>query len=184
MSEKLIENCDKKIKIIKIIKADASHYQEISFLGRETFAETFRYLFKPDTLERFLEYTYNPEKIKKSLIEEGNHFLLAYFNNEPVGYAKIIENSFYDGISDSNQIQIEKFYILSDFHRLGVGSLIMEEGLELFKKLSPITVWLAVLETNYKAINYYKKSGFEKSGKYYYNFEDLNFTFDVMYLKV
>ncbi len=63
---------------IKIIKASMDHYNEISFLGKETFNETFGYLFKPEVLDRYLQTTFNSEKIKSSLSKENNHFFIVY----------------------------------------------------------------------------------------------------------
>jgi len=169
---------------IKIIKASMDHYNEISFLGKETFNETFSYLFKPEVLDRYLQETFNSEKIKSSLSKETNHFFIVYLDNDPVGYAKIKENSFYDGIDDQNQLQLQKIYILSQYHGLGIGLEFMRTCKKFFEKFSPATVWLAVLESNIKAINYYKKCDFRETGKYHYSFEDSNFTYDVMKLKV
>ncbi|MDU1350365.1 GNAT family N-acetyltransferase [uncultured Clostridium sp.] len=169
---------------IKIIKANTEHYDEISFLGKKTFDETFGYLFKPEVLDRYLQATFNSEKIKLSLSKENNHFFTVYLDNNPIGYAKIKENSFYDRIDDQNQLQLQKIYILSQYHGLGIGLEFMKTCKKFFERFSPATVWLAVLESNIKAINYYEKCGFRKTGKYHYSFEDANFIYDVMKLKV
>lgn len=169
---------------IKIIKAGIEHCNDICFLGKKTFDETFGHLFKPEVLDRYLQATFNFEKIKSSLSKENNHFFIVYLDDNPVGYAKIKENSFYDEIDDQNQLQLQKIYILSQYHRLGIGFEFMRTCKKFFERFSPATVWLAVLESNIKAINYYKKCDFRGTGKYHYSFEDANFTYDVMKLKV
>ncbi|QGU94004.1 GNAT family N-acetyltransferase [Clostridium bovifaecis] len=180
-----ILNINGSQKELKIVKGEPKHSEHISYLGKTTFRETFGYLFNPKTLDNYLETTFNSKKIKKSIEQSKNHFLIVYLDNEPIGYAKIKEDSTYEGIDSSkNQLQLQKIYLLSSYHRLGIGTIMMECCKDIFNKFSPITVWLDVHEDNIKAINYYEKCGFKKIGKYYYSFEDASFTYHAMALDV
>lgn len=183
--KKLIINDNGVNRELKIVKGEPKHYKDVSYLGKVTFSETFGYLFKQETLENYLETTFSCEKIEESLKKGENHFFVTYLDDEPVGYVKIKENSKYEGIDESkNQIQLQKIYLISKYHRLGIGTAMMEVCKELFKKFAPVTVWLDVHEDNIKAMKYYEKCGFSKIGKYYYSFQDASFIYDAMALEL
>lgn len=168
----------------KIIEATAEHCHEISLLAQATFTETFAHLFQPDVLQRYLIANFHPDKLKSSLDKQNNQFLLAYYQDEPVGYAKLKANSPNQAIQAVNQMELQKIYFLSKCHGKQLGAAMMDTCMKYFRQNAPVTVWLDVLETNMKAIRFYQKFGFKTVGKEHFNFETASFTFDIMSLEL
>ena len=56
-------------------------------------------------------------------------------------------------------------FLHEDFHKVGLGTAMMERALELAKKQGTHRIWLEVVEENKAAIELYKKIGFEIEGR-------------------
>lgn len=66
-------------KNIKIIQADVSHAAIIATIGKKSFRNAFEGLFNNrEELFEYLELTYDPVKLIKSIKKENNFYLLAY----------------------------------------------------------------------------------------------------------
>lgn len=157
---------------------DATH---IALLGRITFTETFGHFFRDKkVLLDYYNRTFSVEKIRTGLKNANNVFWIAFVNELPVGYAKLKLNSKSNFIKSENVCQLQKIYILNDF-------LSMKIGLELQKKLIDKAtenqfdeIWLSVLESNSRAINFYKKNGFKNIGNHDFQIGKENFEFIAM----
>src|SRR5262245_53571590 len=98
---------------IVIIRADVSHAAIIATIGKKSFRRAFEHLFysKEELLE-YLENTYCPVKLAKSLRDEDNVYLLAYLDNEPAGFAKVKKYSLNEHIESIAQVELQKIYVL------------------------------------------------------------------------
>ncbi|NQY06967.1 MAG: GNAT family N-acetyltransferase [Flavobacteriaceae bacterium] len=166
---------------ILIRKATTHDAEYISLLGRITFDETFGHLFedRKDLLSYF-ENTFSVPKITSSLSKKENVFWIAFANQLPVGYAKLKIDSPLDDFPNHKTSQLQKIYVLKDFLALKIGAKLQEELFKEVRKINSEVLWLAILYTNLRAINFYQKYGFKKSSKYYHSIGKENFEFDVM----
>ncbi|MEX1301581.1 MAG: GNAT family N-acetyltransferase, partial [Desulfotignum sp.] len=60
-----------------------------------------------------------------------------------------------------NTLEIERIYVLKEFHGKTVGQQLYEKAMEIAKEKSVTYVWLGVWEKNSKAIRFYEKNGFK-----------------------
>jgi ribosomal protein S18 acetylase RimI-like enzyme len=65
-----------------------------------------------------------------------------------------------------NVTKLERLYVLKEFHHLKLGLELFNFNVELSKKNNQAGMWLFVWTENLKAINFYKKAGFNIVGKY------------------
>src|SRR5262245_37114517 len=147
---------------ITIIKADISHAAIIGTIGKKSFRRAFEHLFnnKEELLE-YLENTYSPIKLAKSLRDEDNVYLLAFFDNETAGFAKIKKYSLNEHIESVAQMELQKIYVLQEFHGNGIGSALLKEVKNLAKEVDPDYIWLDTHISNDNAIRLYEKNGFK-----------------------
>ncbi|HEV8284413.1 MAG TPA: GNAT family N-acetyltransferase [Chitinophagaceae bacterium] len=170
---------------IKIIKADPSHVFAISSIGKQSFRDAFGYLFLDKaTLQEYLEYTYQPDKIEKSIQKQNNVFFLAFMENVPVGFAKVKKHSLNEQIESIAQMELQKIYVLSYYHGSGAGKALMKAVLELAQKIQPDFLWLDTHISNEKAIRFYEKRGFKKTGKRYFTIGTQTFEYHLMSLPI
>lgn len=91
------------------------------------------------------------------VIEEG-HSLVIYRLDKIVGFALL---SFHKW---NNSMWIENIRISEKYQRKGAGQKLIASLIELAYNQSARIIGLEVQNTNYPAINFYKKCGFEISG--------------------
>lgn len=154
---------------IQIITADTSHSATISSIGKKSFREAFGNLFNNKIeLAEYLEFTYDPVKLTRSLRKDGNIYLLAYWEDRAVGFAKIKKFSLNPQIESISQMELQKIYVLPEYQGIGIGQALMDEILKLSCKVSPDYIWLDTHISNEKAIRFYEKNGFIKCEKYFF----------------
>ena len=170
---------------IRIIRADISHAAIIGVIGKKSFRRAFEHLFnnKEELLE-YLENTYSPIKLSKSLRDDDNVYLLAFIDHEPAGFVKVKKYSLNEHIESVAQMELQKIYVLQEFHGRGIGSALLKEVKNLAKEVDPDYVWLDTHVSNASAIRLYEKNGFKKVGKYFFTIGTQTFEYHVMALPV
>lgn len=149
---------------INICYATADDAELIADISRQTFEEAFAAQNTPENMQKFL----NEQFTKEALIEEvgtnGNTFLMAYAENELVGYVRLRDNNTPEGLEGQNVIEISRIYATAGAIGKGIGSELMQACVDTARQLKKDVIWLMVWEQNQKAIEFYKKWGFEKFG--------------------
>jgi len=171
--------------MIKIRKAIVNDAEIISLMGRITFSDTFEVFFnKKDDLSAYLDNTFSVAKIKASLRKNENVYWIALHNDLPVGYAKLKLNSTSGLVTQTKVCQLQKIYVLKSFMSMGIGkqlhNTLMEEAIALDYEY----IWLSVLEENERAITFYEKETYEKTGKHTFQIGSQIFVFYTMCKKL
>jgi len=170
---------------IKILRANSSHAETIVSIGKLSFRDAFGPLFNDKVaLLEYLEYTYDIEKITKSINKENNVFFIAFVENVPVGFAKVKKYSLNEQIRSIAQMELQKIYVLSYYHGSGAGGALMQAVLDLAYQVQPDYLWLDTHVSNAKAIRFYEKNGFIRSGRNYFTIGNQTFEYYVMCLPV
>ena len=168
--------------MIQIRKANVNDAQHIALLGRITFNETFSAYFRDkQDLFDYYEQTFNVPKIKASLQKENNCFWIALWNDLPIGYAKLKVHSINEFITAENVSQLQKIYVLKEFLDKRIGKLLMEELMIAFNQSDKTHLWLSVLKSNERAVQFYCRNGFKKIGEHLFQIGKETFDFDVFF---
>jgi len=169
------------MQTIEIRLANISDAEYIAILGRVTFQETFGHYFrdKNDLLE-YYNRTFSVEKIRSSLKKPDNVFWISLVDGLPVGYAKLKLNSPTDFSSSTNICQLQKIYVLKDFLSMKIGLELQNNLLATASEKGFEKIWLSVLGSNERAINFYNRSGFEKIGDHDFQIGKEHFKFIAM----
>jgi ribosomal protein S18 acetylase RimI-like enzyme len=166
---------------IKIIDANVSHAAIIATIGKKTFRHEFEPLFNnKEELFEYLEFTYDPVKLVKSLRKENNIYLLAYKEGKPAGFAKIKKHSLNELIESPVQMELQKIYVLPEYQGNGVGDALMQKIKDLAEEINPDHIWLDTYISNERAIRFYEKNGFRKIGNYFFTIGMQSFEYYVM----
>jgi len=167
-----------KIKTRLAEKKDAEY---IALLARITFTETFGHFFRDrQDLLNYYDSTFSVEKIERSISKSNNIYWISFIDRLPVGYAKLKLNSKSEFIESENICQLQKIYVLKDFLSMKIGLELQNLLLEKAKELEFEKIWLSVLNSNERALNFYKKNGFEKIGNHDFQIGKENFDFMAM----
>lgn len=170
--------------MVTIKIATISDAPVISFLGKQTFTETFGFLFTEDELNQYLEDTFNLKKLESSLLKPHNIFEIMYYDDKPVGYCKVKVGSNYNDSIDKTHVQLQKIYILKEYLGKKLGAVLLKYVFDLSEIKKCELIWLVVLHTNARAIKFYENHGFEKLKKYYYTIGKHNLEYELMVKKL
>ena len=174
-------NQQRRMNEIEIRLARKEDAQFIALLGRTTFTETFGHFFRDQQdLIHYYNSTFSVQKIEAGIEKPNNLFWIAFANRLPVGYAKLKLHSNSEFLDSKEVCQLQKIYVLKDFLSMKIGLELQRSLLEKAKELRFTEIWLSVLNSNERAIGFYKKSGFEEIGNHDFQIGKENFEFVAM----
>ena len=142
--------------------ADSKDAKLIADLSHQTFYEAFAAQNTKENMEKFLNQQFTKGKLILEVGAPGNDFLLAYDGQKVAGYAKIREQTAPKSLGITNAIEIARLYVIEEMIGKGLGKLLMQTIIDIARQKDIPVVWLAVWEKNQRAIDFYKKWGFEK----------------------
>ncbi|MBT1705517.1 GNAT family N-acetyltransferase [Chryseosolibacter indicus] len=131
-------------------------------LGSKTFKDTFGADNTPEDMEQYISKTFTNNKIKLELNERGVVFFLAEQDGRALGYAKVNTLRPLKGLKEVSAMEIERLYSIQEMIGKGIGRMLMQHCLGHAVKNHCEVVWLGVWERNSRAIDFYKRWGFEK----------------------
>ncbi len=166
--------------MVHIKRAGVSDAAVISFLGQQTFTETFGHLFTAAELNKYLDDTFNIQKLQSSLLKPHNIFGVLYHAGITVGYYEMKLDSCYGAASNLNHVQLRKIYMLKDYANKKFGIAMLEDILGLKEIKDCTTIWLVVLHTNARAVKFYESNGFKKLADHYYTIGQHDLAYDLM----
>ena len=151
------------IKIETCTIKDVSLLQELSI---NTYVQTFEKFNSKSIMDAYLNDAFNLEKLEKELLNKNSAFYFLYKDEKLAGYLKVNDFPSQTDINDESSLEIERFYILSDFQGQGLGKSLMKKAIDIAIERNKAYVWLGVWEHNEKAKQFYNKQGFYRIGKH------------------
>ena len=145
---------------IKIVKINNSHIAALQQIGRQTFSETFAESNSAENMAKYLEEAYSFEKLTVELNNPNSIFYFAMLDEKVIGYLKLNMGGSQTELKDNDALEIERIYVLKDFHGKKVGQLLFDKTITIAKKQQVAYVWLGVWEENKRALQFYTKNGF------------------------
>lgn len=157
---------------VKIVQAGYTEVQDLQKIGRQTFTETFAEHNSAQNLADYLDESFATTKLTKELNNPESNFYFAYVGNVLAGYLKINFGDAQTEIIDELAMEIERIYVLKDFQRQKVGQALFQKALDVAAETSCSNIWLGVWEKNHKALNFYRKNGFEEFDQHIFRIGD------------
>lgn len=152
-------------------------------IGIQTFTETFAEDNTEEAMKKYLEESFNTEKIKSELNNPDSFFYIAWEEDNPVGYLKVNAGKAQTELQDESSLEIERIYVKKSHHGKKVGQLLYNQALETAKQLGKSYLWLGVWERNLRALQFYKKNGFVEFDKHIFRLGEEEQT-DLMMKKI
>jgi GNAT superfamily N-acetyltransferase len=144
----------------------------LSELGAKTFYDTFAKDNTPENMDAHLKRSFSPEIQFNELSQPDVIFLIAEFEEIPVGYAQLILNSKDRAINGMRPLEIRRIYAAQEYLGQGIGKELMKETISEARQRGCDCIWLGVWEKNQRAIDFYKKWGFREVGTHVFSVGD------------
>ena len=169
------------IQINKITLSDIYQLQEIS---KQTFYESFSAGNTEENMAKYLEEEFSIKKLEAELIDINSEFYFASMFDKIIGYIKLNFGPSQTELKENHALEIERIYVLKEFHGKNIGQLLYNKAIQIAELKKLDYVWLGVWEENPRAINFYKKNGFEEFDKHLFKLGNEEQTDIMMKLKL
>jgi len=141
-------------------------------LGARTFYDTFAKDNTPENIDAYLKKSFSPEIQFNELSQPDIIFLIAEFEDMPIGYAQLMINSKDESIRSTQPLEIRRIYASQEYLGKGVGKELMQAITSEAKLRGCDCIWLGVWEKNQRAIDFYEKWGFREVGTHIFSVGD------------
>jgi len=169
---------------MKIRKVNFQDIDKLKEIGKLTFAETFSSDNSEEDMQKYLEEGFSSEKLKTELRDKNAEFYFAELDDKVIGYLKANFGQSQTEMKGENALEIERIYVLKEFHGKKVGQILYNKAIELAKEKSVEYIWLGVWEHNPRAIRFYEKNGFVAFDKHIFKLGNDEQTDIMMKLKL
>lgn len=169
---------------MKIRKVNLKEIEKLREIGKRTFADTFSSDNSQENMFEYLENGFSTEKLKAELIDANVEFYFAELYEKIIGYLKVNIGDAQTEMKDNNALEIERIYVLKEFHGKKVGQMLLDKAIELAREKNIKNVWLGVWEENTRAIRFYEKNGFVAFDKHIFKLGNDKQTDIMMKLKL
>ncbi len=151
---------------IDIRPALKEEIEQLVELGARTFDEAFSKDNDPENMAIYMNGQFNVARMTEEFNEKDNLFIVAILNGQMIGYAKLCEHSATGDLDPASSMEIQRIYVLQAFYGVGAGASLMQYSLEHAVSRGFRTVWLGVWEHNHRAVEFYKRWGFDVFGRH------------------
>ncbi len=123
-------------------------------------------------MEKYLEEGFSLTKLKAEIDDPNAEFFFATLDNNIIGYLKLNIGQSQTEITNVNALEIERIYVLKEFHGQNIGQQLFEKAIERAYAQKVNFIWLGVWEENKRAIQFYTKNGFVAFDKHIFKLGD------------
>jgi ribosomal protein S18 acetylase RimI-like enzyme len=164
---KLISNEQNDImNTIEIRLTKTNEINELQIISKKTFVEAFSNQNTEKNMRRYLEENLSINQLTTELLNSESSFYFARMDEKIIGYLKINFGFAQTDFIEDDFIEIERVYVLEEFHGKEVGKKLLDKAIEISRENNAKSIWLGVWEKNYKAIRFYLKNGFVEFGQH------------------
>ncbi|CAI3922752.1 GNAT family N-acetyltransferase [Commensalibacter papalotli (ex Botero et al. 2024)] len=132
---------------------------DLQQVARKSFFDTFVEFNTQEDMNAYLQNNLSVEQLTKELLHPQSDFFIVKYDQDYVGYIKLNYGTAQNEFQEDNALEIERLYVLQQYHRKQIGQSLFNYALEIAHKKSVDYVWLGVWEKNLKAISFYQKNG-------------------------
>lgn len=151
---------------IDVRRVSLTDIDKLQAIGRQTFFETFSAENTEEDMQKYLDEGFSSEKLAAELNDASSEFYFALLDDSVIGYLKLNFGQSQTELKDNNALEIERIYVLKEFHGKKVGQLLYEKAMQVARQMNASYAWLGVWEKNPRAISFYKKNGFVEFDKH------------------
>ena len=138
-----------------------------SFSGfaERLFRETYDEGYDPADIEAYVSHAFSPEQQTAELKEPGSRILVVDdLKSGLLGFAHLRQTPVPAVLAGRLALEISRFYVDRPWHGRGIARVLMAACIAEARSRGADALWLLVYQHNPRAVAFYEKSGFKKSG--------------------
>jgi ribosomal protein S18 acetylase RimI-like enzyme len=150
------------MELSKATLEDIDNLREICI---QAYAQNFHHHWNGDGLNWYLEREFSLARLEQDLKDENRAYYIIRREGLPIGFVKLNHHSNLPDLPKAEGSELEKIYVLPSYKGKGVGKFAIEAINSIVKEKAKKIFFLCVIDTNIKAIAFYKKLGFKFHSK-------------------
>lgn len=148
------------METIRIRKATVNDCERLIEIGKITFSETFSSTNSEENMKDYLAKNFSKANLTLEINNPLSEFYLAFLEERVIGFLKVNFGKAQTEIQDEKGIELERIYVLNEFHGKKIGQLLLDKALQIARNNKSQYLWLGVWENNFKALKFYEKNWF------------------------
>ena len=149
-------------RIRALTMADAALF---SAFAERLFRETYQDGYDPADIDDYIAHAFSPMQQTLELNEPGARVLvLEDAENGMLGYAHLRQTPPPAALAGRFALEISRFYVDRPWHGRGIARVLMSACIAEARSRGADALWLMVYQNNARAVAFYEKSGFRRSG--------------------
>lgn len=173
----------KKQDVYKVVSTKAKDIPALTAFARENFIEAFAEDNDAKEMQKYIDENFRETEFLEQLNNPHSQFYQVNIEEHIAAYLKVNWGAAQTEIFD-NALEIERIYVDSQYQGSGLASVLFEFAVKLAIEMKLTRIWLGVWEHNPRAIRFYEKCGFVKTGEHEFKLGTTIQTDHVMTLKL
>ena len=142
--------------------ADAAHY---SAFAERLFRASYVDGYDPADLDDYVSHSFSESQQIAEIKEPGARVLaIEDARHGLLGYAHLRQTPAPPALDGRSALEIARFYVDKPWHGQGIARVLMSACIAEARSRGADALWLLVYQENPRAIAFYEKSGFRRSG--------------------
>lgn len=145
----------------------AATLQDVELLtefSRRTFLDTYADQNTPADLELYLAQSLSPTQWRDILLRPDHYVILLEDEDSLAGYAEIRQGFTPGCVATKVPVELSRLYVARERFGQGLGARLMEACVDEAVRRGGTGLWLGVWQRNQRAIDFYRRAGFEMVG--------------------
>lgn len=127
-------------------------------LAERIFPVTYKDILSKEQIDFMMEWMYSVPNLNGQM-DDGHTFLLAYKDDEPVGYVSVEQQ-------EQDLFHLQKIYVLPRMQGKGCGKFLFTEAVRLIKAVHPDSCMMELnVNRDNPAVRFYERMGMNKARK-------------------
>ena len=144
---------------------DTADAAALSAFAERLFRETYAGGYDPADIDDYVAHAFSPGKQSFELTEPGGRVLVMEDSqNGLLGFAHLRQTPPPPALDGRLAVEISRFYVDRPWHGRGIARVLMSACIAEARSRGADALWLQVYQNNERAVAFYEKSGFKKSG--------------------
>jgi diamine N-acetyltransferase len=137
-----------------------------SAFAERVFRETYVDGYDPADIDDYVSHAFSPERQAAELKEPGGRVLaIEDGRNGLLGFAHLRQTPPPAALAGRFAVEISRFYVDRPWHGHGIARVLMAACVAEARSRGAEALWLLVYQDNPRAVAFYEKSGFKRSGE-------------------
>ena len=142
--------------------ADAVSY---SAFAERLFRETYVDGYDASDIDAYVAQSFSPAKQTSEITEPGGRVLVIEDDrNGLLGFAHVRQTPPPVALDGRSALEIARFYVDRPWHGRGLARVLMAACIAEARSRGADALWLLVYQANARAVAFYEKNGFKRSG--------------------